>query len=109
MDMRTKEGRAMKEANEQVSGGGDASLSGKRLRVTIPRPAFFEGTECVGGWNGSAFRIKFDTPVDVPVEYLAVLDDAVIGETREIPNAKQGEPQTEVVQVKRFPYTILRG
>lgn len=54
--------------------------------------------------NGDGFLIQRDVEVEVPVALLKILDKSVIQTMRQNTKTEKMEP----VQIKRFPYSVLR-
>jgi hypothetical protein len=58
------------------------------------------------GANMQDFLIERGKEVDVPIEVLNTLDDAVIG----VPEMDEQDPnRVNIVDRKRFPYTIVKA
>ena len=66
---------------EETVESNEVRLSGKRVKVRFHRPHGVTDDSFSPAWNGIAIQVKYEEEVNLPVEYLAVIDDAVIDET----------------------------
>ena len=82
---------------KQTAAANEAGLSGKRTTITIHQGEGAAGREDVDIFvNGFGFKIKRGKPVDVPVEVVEVLRNAV---TTTYENG-------EAIEVPRFAYSV---
>jgi hypothetical protein len=85
-------------AQLQVNNDGDV-LSGERVELTIHQGEGDSGRDPVFiGLNGTGYQVPRDTPVEVPVELLQILENAV-----QIVYEANGNT-SRARQVKRFSY-----
>lgn len=85
--------------------GGKAGFSGQTAVIRIPQQNEPGGKDpVVGGVNGLFFRIVRDTDVEVPIEYVRVLQNA---NRVEYSHGENGEP-INPTEVPTHPFSILR-
>jgi len=84
-------------ATKQAAGANEAGLTGERVTITIHSGEGSAGREDVPVFvNGFGFQIKRGKPVEVPVEVVEVLKNAV---TTQYENG-------EAIDVPRFAFSV---
>lgn len=92
-----KTGKGAKAAAKQPAGAVEAGLTGDRVTITIHSGEGSAGREDVPVFvNGFGFQIKRGKPVEVPVEVVEVLKNAV---TTQYENG-------EAIEVPRFAFSV---
>lgn len=88
--------------NTAKSNGHDVALSGKKAMITIHAAEGPTGQDAVPiGLNGYMYQVPRATPVEVPIELLWILENAV---TQIVSTAKDGNVETR--NAPRFAYTV---